>query len=729
LTASTSNRQIARVALDIPAHQLFDYRADDASAADIGARVEVPFRNKRAAAVIVELASASDAASLKSIGRVFRDSPRLSEETLSLTRFCASYYHHPIGQVVMLALPPLMRRSFPALSKPAGYSLTAAGRALSVSAINPRQLVKRRVLAQFQAKDWIPSEELLAISRRARTVVQELLDASLIQASDPPAVAATDAQPPKLNAEQWQAVEQIQRGGAGFQPWLLQGVTGSGKTEVYLALIADVLKRGDQALILVPEINLTPQLVARITGRFVSVPFAVLHSAMSPADRLRNWVLAQRGAARIVIGTRLAVFTPMPSLSLIVVDEEHDSSYKQQDALRYSARDLAVYRAKARRCPIILGSATPSLESYNQARRKSYGWAHLTRRAMNALLPEVSLVDLTREHATDGISPTVARALAQRLQEREQSLVFINRRGFAPVLWCGNCGRTEHCQRCSANLVLHARTRVLRCHHCGHSRTIPAACETCGMPEMLPLGRGTERIEQALFAHFAGARILRIDRDTTKRRGSWDKMLQSIKSGEADILVGTQIVAKGHDFPGLTLVVVADADQALHASDFRASEKLFAQLMQVAGRAGRASAPGTVIIQTRFPQHPLFAALRTHDYSAFADAQLEERRRARFPPFVYQALLRAEAHERAVVFAFLDRAARHARALSNGGVDVYDPVPGTMSRVAGKERGQLLVQCSSRPTLHVFLERWLQELRAAKSSRTRWSLDVDPTEF
>ena len=724
-----ANEHIVRVALDVPVDQLFDYRAGDISVADIGARAEVPFRSRRAIAVIVEIADASNVRELKQLGRVFRDAPRLSQETLELARFCAGYYHYPLGQVIMLALPPLMRRSVPALASADGYALTEKGAALEVSSVPPRQLVKRRVFAKLKSSGWCSAAELRALSPRASKVLREMLDEAIIAPCAPPR-AGRPAQSPRvaLNNEQQDAVQKIHEGGTKFQPWLLQGVTGSGKTEVYLSLIAQALDRGGQALLLVPEINLTPQLLARLTSRFPDRHVVPLHSGMAGGERLRNWISAQDGAAHVIVGTRLAVFTPMPKLALIVVDEEHDSSFKQQERLRYSARDLAVFRGKLASCPVVLGSATPSLESYSKALEGGYRFAALTRRAMNASLPEISLVDLVRERPADGLSPQVLHEIAARLQNREQSLLFINRRGYAPALWCSNCNGAEACPRCSANLVLHARSHALRCHHCGHTKKIPATCASCGNPELLPLGQGTQRVEQTLHAHFANARVLRIDRDSTQRRGAWEEMLRRIESGGADILVGTQIIAKGHDFPKLTLVAVLDADQALYASDFRASEKLFAQLMQVAGRAGRARAPGKVIIQTRFPQHPVFRALQAHDYSAFAEALLEERRRAGFPPFVHQALLRAEAPYAKPVFDFLKSAAEQARG-SASSVTVYDPVPAVMSRIAGRERGQLLVQSASRRTLQAFLARWMAALRRAKTSRVRWSLDVDPLEF
>ncbi|HET6756647.1 MAG TPA: primosomal protein N', partial [Burkholderiales bacterium] len=572
------NEQIVRVALDVPVNQLFEYRANDVSPEDVGVRVEVPFRNKRAAGVIVDLASTSDTKKLKSLGRVFRNAPRLSEETLELARFCSDYYHYPLGHVVMMALPPLMRRTVPALPNPQGYALTSTGAALEMASIHPRQLVKRRTLAKLKSAPWVPAADLRTVSPRALKAVREMIDEGLVaQCAAPENDSASPPATCALNSEQQEALQKIRAAGAGFQPWLLQGVTGSGKTEVYLALIADVLVRNGQALMLVPEIALTPQLLSRIAARYPNHRTVSLHSGMPRGERLRNWIAAHDGTAHIIVGTRLAVFTPIPKLKLIIVDEEHDSSFKQQEGLRYSARDLAVFRAKLASCPVILGSATPSLESYNKARLGSYRLARLTRRALDAALPQVSLVDLTHQQPKDAVSHPVLRALNSRFDKGEQSLVFINRRGYAPVLWCPQCGAAS-CLRCSANLVLHAKQRNLRCHHCGHAEKIPECCGRCGSRELLPVGHGTQRIEQTLSNHLPQARILRIDRDSVRAKNAWDDMLNQIQSGDANILVGTQIIAKGHDFPRLTLVAVLDADQALYAPDFRASEKLFAQL-------------------------------------------------------------------------------------------------------------------------------------------------------
>ena len=538
-----------------------------------------------------------------------------------------------------------------------------------------------------------------------------------------------------MTAEQQNALESIALNGWGFGAFLLHGVTGSGKTEVYLRLVERCLARGLQVLLLVPEINLTPQLEARVAARFTTAGLVSLHSELSDAARTRNWRAALEGHARIVLGTRLAIFTPLPELGLIIVDEEHDSSFKQQDGMRYSARDVAVFRARERNIPIVLGSATPSLESWANATDSRtparYALLSLRERAVeNARLPVVQRIDTRLEKLQDGLSGALLLAIEKRLARGEQSLVFLNRRGYAPVLSCTCCGWISHCTRCAANLVLHLADGRLRCHHCGFESRVPKACPSCGNQDIQPFGRGTQRLESVLIERFPEARILRVDRDSAKSRKQWEVLVEQIYSGEADILVGTQMLAKGHDFPKLTLVGALGADAALFASDWRAPERLFAQLMQVAGRAGRAELPGEVLIQTQFPDHPLYAALVRHDYPEFANSQLEEREQAGFPPYSYQAMLRAEAPQMVDSLAFLTSARAWPEAQTYGDVMLYDPVPMRMARRANFERAQLLVESPSRRALQHFLSEWRSLLEAIKTpSRLRWHLEVDPLEF
>ena len=658
---------IVRVALDVPVPRLFDYLAPDSGESDIGRRVTVPFGTGSRTGVIVALAAASDQPGdkLKAVAEILRDMPALPAEWLALCEFCARYYQAPPGEVTSFALPPMLRR----------------GKL-------PR--IRKPVAS---APEPAPAPEL-----------------------------------PALMAAQQAAVEAI-CGVAGFHAMLLHGVTGSGKTEVYLRAIDAVLARGGQALMLVPEIALTPQLEARVAARFPAAHIVCANSGMADAARARGFLEALSGRAEIVLGTRLAVFMPLPRLQLIVVDEEHDASFKQQEGLRYSARDVAVWRARQLNIPIVLGSATPSLETFHHASTGRYRMLELPERAVAEAMPAVRIVDTRREKLQEGLSAALLKGLQQRLERGEQSLVFLNRRGYAPVLACPPCGWISRCQRCAANLVVHLADQRLRCHHCGFETRIPRACPGCGNVDLLPFGRGTQRLEAMLVERFPGARVLRIDRDSASTPKKWQALLATIHAGEADILVGTQMLAKGHDFPLLTLVGAVGADAALFAADFRAPERLFAQLMQVGGRSGRADLPGEVLIQTEYPDHPLFRALVDHDYVRFARSQLDERRVAGFPPFSFQALLRAEARSIEQSLAFLAAARRAAAALADG-VTLYDPVPMRMQRLMTLERGQLLVESLSRPALQAFLAAWMEKLYALKMpGGLRWHLDVDPLEF
>ena len=670
--------QIVRVALDVPLHRFFDYLAPEAevlTAADIGRRVRIPFGRQAKIGVIVDLPEASDhpLAQLKPVDAVLRDPAPLPADWFRLVEFCAAYYHAPLGEVMLSTLPAGLRRVDPPKAR--------------------------------------------ALKSRLKTGAAQL--------------------PPVLTAEQQVALAAIDdnAGAGGFRAYLLHGVTGSGKTEVYLRLVERALAAGRQALLLVPEINLTPQLEARVAARFPGAGLTSLHSELTEAARTRNWRAAFDGTARIVLGTRLAVFTPMPDLGLIIVDEEHDASFKQQDGMRYSARDVAVFRARERDVPIILGSATPSLESWANATdtRTPARYTLLTlagRAVENARLPAVQRIDTRLEKLQDGLSGVLLAAIEQRLARGEQSLVFLNRRGYAPVLTCTSCGWISNCQRCAANLVLHLADGRLRCHHCGFERRVPSACPTCGDQDIQPFGRGTQRLEVVLAERFPQARILRVDRDSARSRKQWEAFSEQIHRGDADILVGTQMLAKGHDFPKLTLVGALGADAALFAADWRAPERLFAQLMQVAGRAGRAALPGEVLIQTQFPEHPLYAALVRHDYPAFAGEQLKEREQAGFPPYTFQAMLRAEAPQIADALAFLATARAWPDAGQYAEVMLYDPVPMRLARRANLERAQLLVESPSRRALQQFLAVWRDCLAAIKApARLRWHLEVDPLEF
>ena len=653
----------------MPLAKLFEYALPQEASLQVGDRVVVPFGARQQIGVVLETQaeSALPPERMKPIAAIRDDAPRLSAEWLELMRFLSSYYQRPLGETIVSALPPRLRSVKPLPRK-----------ALVVAQPGPAS-------ARF-----VPTHE--------------------------------------LSPEQRAAVECIARSSGQFEAFLLHGVTGSGKTEVYLHLIAGVIGRGRQALVLVPEISLTPQLEERFRHAFPEATLAVMHSGLEDIARTTAWLQAARGEAAIVLGTRLALLAPLPALALVVVDEEHDPSFKQQEGLRYSARDTAVYRARLARCPVVLGTATPSLETWHNWRSGRYQRLELSERAVpGARLPAIRVVDMRSQGVDAGFTAALVSAIGRRRELGEQSLVFINRRGYAPVLACEACGWTAACTRCTARMVLHSVDRCMRCHHCGAQAAVPRACPTCGNVDLKPLGRGTQRIEEALQARFPGARIVRIDRDSARRRGELARTLEGLRRGEGDILVGTQLLAKGHDFPNLTLVGVLNADTALVSTDYRAAERLFAVLAQVAGRAGRRARPGEVLVQTRYPDHPLFAALARHDFASFAESQLEERRSAGFPPFVFEAALRAEATKLDTAMRFLRTAAALADAPE--GVHVYDPVPNILTRRAGLERAQLVIQSRSRPALQAYLAAISARLFEHAPREVRWHLDVDPIEF
>jgi primosomal protein N' (replication factor Y) len=724
---------ILRVALDVPLSTLFDYIVDENLPATVGKRVLVPFGRKQQVGVVMETAEQSEYAldRIKPITQLLEDVPPLAEEVLSLLRFCSDYYHHPIGLTVMAALPARLRAAERIeIKQEQRYALTDLGRALDLTEYPRRRAVQLRLLQALTLGE-LTAIQARAISSNAVTQLKILIEAGWVErsaAKQPPVLTHTFNNAHKLTAEQQVAVDSVAQAD-GYKCFLLHGITGSGKTEVYVHLMHRALARQGQVMLLVPEINLTPQLENYFRSRFPNTELVSLHSGMNDTERAQNWLKAQSGQARIVLGTRLSVFTPLPQLSLILVDEEHDASFKQQDGLRYSARDVAIFRANQRRVPIVLGSATPSLESYYNAQSGRYKMLKLTQRAnAEAQLPEVRCLNTANVPMQDGLSPALLAALSERLQRKEQSLVFINRRGYAPVLMCTACGWLSGCANCAGKLVLHLKDRRLRCHHCGYQERVPHGCPSCGNSDLQPVGLGTQRIEETLQAHFPEARILRVDRDSTRNKGSWATMRKKIEAEEVDILVGTQILAKGHDFPNMTLVGVLNPDGALYSADFRASEKLFAQLAQVSGRAGRADKPGEVLVQTAFPDHPLFRALRAHDYDAWAKTLLSEREQAGFPPFVFQVLLRAEDRLESEVYHFLKQAREMAKGLAMP-VEIYGVVAAVMAKRANHFRAQLLVQSDTRKGLQQFLRDWRPLIETLPAKKIRWSLDIDPLDF
>lgn len=737
-------KSIVKVALDVPLNRLFDYLSDN-SEIRIGQRVLVPFGRRNQIGIVLSQSDSSDypIEKLKSVKQVFIDETPLDAELLKLIRFSADYYQYPLGQALLSALPVRLRQVAPAVArKQFIYSLTDLGRSQTVAQLPKRQLVTHRVFSALLASNTVSEAELDTISSSARKAAKQMVAngwASAKQVHLLQRVAEIPtAQVPELNDEQQSAVAEVIKDSHHFKSWLLHGITGSGKTEVYIRLMQHVLMQNEaQVLVLVPEINLTPQLEARFRSRFSGIPLVSLHSHLSESERLHHWQLAQSGVARIIIGTRLSVFTPLPHLKLIIIDEEHDGSYKQQDSMRYHARDVALVRAKWLNIPVVLGSATPSLESWHNAtvtaaglKANKYHLLSLNQRAVTAAqLPIIHCIDTTKVHLQHGFTPQLIEALKLRISRGEQSLLFINRRGFSPVLLCSACHWIAPCTRCSSRLVVHLGQRKLRCHHCGYEQKIPNQCPSCGNADLHPTGHGTQRLEQTLAQLLPTARIARVDRDSISKKNALVEILDKVHRQEIDILVGTQMLAKGHDFPNLTLVGVIDADSALHSPDFRASERLFAQLMQVAGRAGRADKTGQVIIQTQFPEHVLFNALRRQDYASYANALLHERQQMQFPPYIFMALLRAEANDFNLVHQFLSYAFKVARDL-NTKVVVYDPIRPQMERLKGMERGYVLMQAGNRGVLQKLLNRLVAQLRGhTASAKVRWAIDVDPLEF
>lgn len=731
---------ILNIALDIPLNRLFDY-LNVGFDVQIGQRVLVPFGHKKLIGIVMGLADHSefDANKLKPIIEAFVDETPIDPHTLQLIKFSADYYQYPLGQALLASLPARLRQIKPAKSRQSLiYRLTALGQSTVIDQLPARQILQRQVLSALQIHPFLTDDDIKAISTGAKKVVNKLIDNGwVIAESSTTAITQSQqaSQLPSLNDEQAEAVSQVLNSAQTFKAWLLHGITGSGKTEVYMHIMHQLLMGQDhftpvQILVLVPEINLTPQLEDRFKKRFPNLVLVSLHSNLSESDRLHHWQLAQLGKANIVIGTRLSVFTPMPNLKLIIIDEEHDGSYKQQDNMRYHARDVAMMRAKRLNIPILLGSATPSLESWHNVNTQKYHLLSLRTRAVTAAqLPDIDCIDTTKVTLKKGFTPQLLEAIKIRIARGEQSLLFINRRGYSPVLLCNSCQWIAPCNRCSSRLVVHLGHQTLRCHHCGHEQAIPQQCPSCGDIDLHPTGHGTQRLEETLNALFPTARIARVDRDSISRKGALVEILNAVHANEIDILIGTQMLAKGHDFPNLTLVGVIDTDSALHSPDFRASERLFAQLMQVSGRAGRANKQGQVIIQTQFPFHDLFNALRSQDYPAFANTLLAEREIIQFPPYIYTALIRAEAPEFIAVANVLQYAFEIARDLKENAL-IYEPVRPQMERVKGMERAHILIQAKERSPLQKILRHIQYNLRGNRiAAKVRWSIDVDPMEY
>ena len=694
-----------------------------------GARVLVPFRNKTVVGIVWEtdIAPDMDTARILSVQTAFSDEPPLPESWRDLLSFTSRYYHYPTGQAVFAALPQGLKetRAVEMPQPPLFYALNEAGRAQTPP---PARFNKKAALWDALLSGGMTMAGLKQVNAQAAKLVEDWAEQGWIETTEAakPVLRSSEFQ---LNANQQQASDEIQTTFGSFQPFLLYGITGSGKTEVYFDAMAKVLAQGRQVLFLLPEINLTPQLLKRVENRFADVPTAVLHSQMAAGRRTQDYLRAMLGQAKLVIGTRLAVFTPLPDVGLIVVDEEHDGSFKQDNELRYHARDLAVWRAKQSGCPVVLGSATPSLESWHKAQSGAYRLLQLTERAHTAAqLPQVDILNVGRLKLDNGFSPQALQLLKQNFEAGGMSLVYLNRRGFAPALFCGDCGHTFGCPNCSAKMVLHQRARQLRCHHCDHREPIPFKCPDCGNQDLTAVGHGTQRVEETLRAFLPKAAVVRVDRDSTAHKNDWADLYRRIADNEIDILVGTQMLAKGHDFARLNLVIVLNADGSLYSADFRAPERLFAELMQVSGRAGRADKPGKVLIQTQLPEHPVFAAVKAQDYAVFAENELNERQMFAMPPFGFQTAVRADAPRVADAMEFLNAAKETLAPLLPESVSQFGAAPMLMVRLAERERAQIFLESPSRQDLHRAVSLWVQVLQQNRDGKIRWSVDVDVQE-
>jgi primosomal protein N' (replication factor Y) (superfamily II helicase) len=759
---------ILRVALDVPLRRLFDYLPPRGGPGPIvpGVRIRVPFGRQRLVGLVMEIAPSTELSPerVRPALEVLDAAPVMDEAALSLLRWAADYYHQPIGQAVAVALPKGLRLGAPAVPVEPRWSATPDGLEAFERGEPARGPQQRRVLALLAERDsgraaagcgtvaatctrpGLSAAELAvalppgwreaarALARRGWAVCRtEVVEGSggsrgSESAEGPAGGAARARQPgPPLTPDQAQAVERISASLGRFSAFVLHGVTGSGKTEVYMRVIEEALRGGRRALVLVPEIGLTPQLVARFRDRF-EARLAVMHSGLTDGERLAAWRQAFGAQAHIVLGTRSAAFAPVPSLGLVIVDEEHDASFKQHEGgFLYSARDLAVVRAQRAGVPIVLGSATPALETLHNVASRRYERLVLPNRAIQSVPPRVSLIDLRAHPVNAGLSTPAVQAIERHLADAGQVLVFLNRRGYAPTLLCTTCGWIAPCRDCDARLTVHRAANRLRCHHCGADAPLPERCPQCGFL-VKSVGQGTERIEETLAQVFPGTPLARLDRDVVRQRGDMESVVARIASGDARILVGTQMVTKGHDFPNMTLVVVLNADQGLFSTDFRAPERLAQTLIQVAGRAGRASRPGEVLIQTEFPDHPLLKNLLAEGYEGFARTALAEREQAAWPPFSRLAAVRDSATSAEAALMFLQDARRIAG--KPAGVKLLGPVPAAMAKRAGRYHAQLLVESAERGPLHQFLDAWVPAIEQLPSARrVRWALDVDPIEL
>ncbi|MEW8211882.1 MAG: primosomal protein N' [Candidatus Thiodiazotropha taylori] len=726
---------ILKIALAGPLRGYFDYLPPEHNGITLtpGCRFEIPFGRSSRVGILISTSSKSSVPTgkLKRALSQLDHTPLLQPSDLRLLKWAADYYEHPLGDVIFHALPLNLRKK-PTAAKTSqpGLRLTQAGEVLDPDTLSRAPKQRSVIVALKEHPQGLAKSLLMQNHELSPAVLRSLLDKGLVTPCELAPQPLPNEAAHQLNPQQQLAVDTVREKLDGFQAYLLNGVTGSGKTEVYLHLVSDVLAQGRQALILVPEIGLTPQLLQRFQQR-MGHEVAVLHSGLADGEREKVWHAMRQMRQRVLIGTRSAVFTPMPELGLIIVDEEHDLSYKQQEGFRYNARDISLVRAQQTGCPVVLGSATPSLESLRNVQERRYRQLDLPKRAADASMPSLSLIDIRNGHLKGGLSPALLKHLQQTLQAGEQAMLFLNRRGYAPMLTCHACGWLTDCPRCDARMTHHRQQRLLWCHHCGHQQREPAVCPSCGSPDLRPVGQGTERVEEVLQQHFPNYPLARIDRDSTSRKGSLEKLLKQVHSGSIPLLIGTQMIAKGHHFPAVTLVAILDVDQGLFGADFRASERMAQLILQVAGRAGRAERPGRVMIQTRHPDHPLMQLLIQQGYAAFAKLAMQERQMAMLPPYAHQALIRAEANRSDYPELFLKQLLESCQQLQHATeLEFWGPVPAPMERRAGKTRAHLLIQSNQRLPLHRWLSQAIEIFPTLPHARkVRWSVDVDPQEM
>ena len=729
----SKDQKILKIALDVPVNKFFDYISNDENI-KIGQYVKVPFGKRTLIGTCCEIANESivPADKLKSIVSI-ESEIIFDASMLKLLYFVSDYYQHPIGQTIMSVVPSRIKKN--SLTSKKKELLFKANESLTNEVIDslPSRQLRLKKVAYAILKKELRQKDLNKLVSNGSECVSKLESMGLVSSEVfIPTIRRSQKDQPVLNKEQKYVIDEI-KNNKSFKPWLIHGVTASGKTEIYMNLITEFLENSqNQALVLVPEINLTPQLEERFKNRFFDKKIVVLHSYLSDIERLDNWRQAKIGNADIVIGTRLGVFTPMPNLKIIIIDEEHDPSFKQSEGLRYHARDVAMMRAKNLNIPIILGSATPSLETWYKATnaKQNFQYLKLNSRAVdNATLPAIKTIQVNDKTKLE-VSKEVIDAIQNRIDKQEQTIVFINRRGYSPVLICSSCGWVAECERCSSRLVVHLQNKRLKCHHCGYDQKITNACIDCGNTDLFPLGTGTQKIEDVLKYHFSEAKISRVDRDTTYSKKSIEDLYLKMNNREIDIVIGTQMLAKGHDFPHVTLVVVLDADNALYSPDFRASERLFSQLMQVSGRAGRGKIKGEVLIQSVFPNHNLFESLKAHDFDSFSNQLLNERKSMGLSPFSYNAVFMVKSKNLNMAKQFIHDVTAWAKESLVSTINVLGPSRPTIERLKGFERFNLYIQASSRKDLHTMLKPWISQIRQHPLvNRVKWSVDVDPTDF